>query len=59
MVRLRACHSPNPRLEPLRDGTGILQCVMYVKDVPPEVFARADHLPQETSLIVTGWPKAR
>jgi len=38
----------------VRDGTGILQCVIYVKDVPPEVFARADHLPQETSLKVTG-----
>src|SRR5688572_32868704 len=38
----------------VRDGTGILQCVIYVKDVPPEVFTRADHLPQETAVIVTG-----
>jgi asparaginyl-tRNA synthetase len=38
----------------LRDGTGILQCVVFKKDVPPEQFALADHLPQESSLIVTG-----
>jgi asparaginyl-tRNA synthetase len=38
----------------VRDGTGILQCVMYVKDVAPEVFQRADHLPQETAVVVSG-----
>ena len=38
----------------LRDGTGILQCVVFKKDVTPETFALADHLPQESSLIVTG-----
>ncbi|MBI4508350.1 MAG: asparagine--tRNA ligase [Deltaproteobacteria bacterium] len=38
----------------VRDGTGILQCVMFVKDVSAELFARADHLPQETSLVVSG-----
>ncbi len=38
----------------VRDGTGILQCVVFKKDVPPEQFALADHLPQESSLIVTG-----
>jgi asparaginyl-tRNA synthetase len=38
----------------LRDGTGILQCVMFFKDVPEEVFRRADHLAQETALAVTG-----
>jgi asparaginyl-tRNA synthetase len=38
----------------LRDGTGILQCVVFKKDVPAETFALADHLPQESSLIVTG-----
>jgi len=38
----------------LRDGTGILQCVMFFKDVPEEVFRSADHLAQETSLAVTG-----
>jgi asparaginyl-tRNA synthetase len=38
----------------LRDGSGIAQCVVYVKDVPPELFDRADRLPQETSLVVHG-----
>ena len=38
----------------LRDGTGTLQCVVFKKDVPEEQFARADHLPQESALIVTG-----
>ena len=28
----------------LRDGTGIVQCVVWLNDVPPEVFERADHL---------------
>jgi asparaginyl-tRNA synthetase len=38
----------------LRDGTGILQCVMGFKDVPEEMFHLADHLAQETSMAVTG-----
>ncbi len=38
----------------LRDGTGILQCVVFKGEVSEEIFQRADHLPQETSLIVTG-----
>jgi asparaginyl-tRNA synthetase len=38
----------------LRDGTGIANCVVYVKDVPAELFARADHLAQETALTVEG-----
>ena len=38
----------------LRDGTGILQCVMFFKDVPEELFRSADHLAQETALAVTG-----
>src|SRR5262245_63443059 len=42
----------------VRDGSGTIQCVMGKNDVPPEVFARADHLPQETSLIVTGTVRA-
>ena len=41
----------------LRDGTGILQCVVFIKDVPEEVFRKADHLAQETSLAVTGTVK--
>jgi asparaginyl-tRNA synthetase len=38
----------------VRDGTGILQCVVFKKDVPDEQFALADHLPQESSLVVSG-----
>lgn len=42
----------------VRDGTGVLQCVMFKNDVPPEQFALADHLTQESSLIVTGSVRA-
>jgi asparaginyl-tRNA synthetase len=42
----------------IRDGTGILQCVIFKKDVPPEQFALAEHLTQETSLMVTGVVRA-
>ena len=38
----------------LRDGTGILQCVVFAKDVSEELFAQADHVQQETALAVTG-----
>jgi asparaginyl-tRNA synthetase len=30
----------------LRDGTGTIQCVMGKRDVPEDVFALGDHLPQ-------------
>ncbi|MBI3782662.1 MAG: asparagine--tRNA ligase [Deltaproteobacteria bacterium] len=42
----------------VRDGTGILQCVVFKSDVPPEQFDLADHLSQESSLIVTGTVRA-
>jgi asparaginyl-tRNA synthetase len=42
----------------LRDGTGTIQCVVAKSDVPPEAFAAADHLPQESALEVTGVPRA-
>jgi asparaginyl-tRNA synthetase len=42
----------------LRDGSGILQCVVFKGDVTAEQFAAADHLPQESSLIVTGSVRA-
>ncbi len=42
----------------LRDGSGTIQCVMGKNDVPAEVFARADHLPQEAALEVTGTVRA-
>ena len=41
----------------LRDGTGTIQCVVFKGNVTPEVFHEADHLPQETSLTVTGLVK--
>jgi asparaginyl-tRNA synthetase len=41
----------------LRDGTGTIQCVVFKGNVKPEVFQEADHLPQETSLAVTGLVK--
>ena len=41
----------------LRDGTGTIQCVVFKGNVAPEVFREADHLPQETSLSVTGTVK--
>jgi asparaginyl-tRNA synthetase len=41
----------------VRDGTGTIQCVVFKGNVSPEVFQEADHLPQETSLRVTGLVK--
>src|SRR5262245_23668968 len=38
----------------IRDGTGFLQVVMGRNDVPEETFKAADHLSQESSVIVTG-----
>jgi len=38
----------------VRDGTGTIQCILFKGNVTPEVFQEADHLPQETSLAVTG-----
>lgn len=38
----------------VRDGTGFIQVVMGKNDVGEEVFQRADHLGQESSVIVTG-----
>ncbi|HEX4802262.1 MAG TPA: asparagine--tRNA ligase [Myxococcaceae bacterium] len=38
----------------IRDGSGIIQAVVFKGDVAPEVFERADHIGQETSLIVRG-----
>ncbi len=42
----------------LRDGTGFIQAVMSKADVGDEMFARADHLGQETALVVTGTVRA-
>jgi asparaginyl-tRNA synthetase len=38
----------------LRDGTGIIQCVVFKRDVPEETFEAAKLLTQESALIVHG-----
>lgn len=38
----------------VRDGTGFVQCVVFRKEVSPEVFEAAAGLTQESSLTVTG-----
>ncbi len=38
----------------LRDGTGIVQCVISKKEVAPESFELKERLTQESSVIVTG-----
>ena len=42
----------------VRDGTGFIQVVMGKKDVDEATFQRADHLSQESSIIVTGSVRA-
>ena len=38
----------------IRDGTGLIQGVVFEKDVSPACFANAEALTQESSIIVTG-----
>jgi asparaginyl-tRNA synthetase len=42
----------------LRDGTGFIQAVMSKATVGDAVFSAADHLSQETSVVVTGLVRA-
>jgi asparaginyl-tRNA synthetase len=42
----------------IRDGTGVIQGVVVKAGVPPEVFDRVKSLTQESSLRVTGKPRA-
>jgi asparaginyl-tRNA synthetase len=42
----------------LRDGTGFIQCVMSKQAVGEEAFKRADHLSQESALVVHGSVRA-
>lgn len=42
----------------VRDGTGFIQVVMSKADIGEELFAKADHLSQETAIIVTGTVRA-
>jgi asparaginyl-tRNA synthetase len=41
----------------LRDGSGIVQCIVAAQDAP-EAFARAEHLGQESTLWLTGQVQA-
>jgi asparaginyl-tRNA synthetase len=41
----------------VRDGTGIVQAVVFKGNVTPETFALADHIPQESSVEVVGLVK--
>ena len=41
----------------VRDGTGMVQAVVFKGDVSPELFARADHVQQETSIEISGLVK--
>jgi asparaginyl-tRNA synthetase len=42
----------------VRDGSGIVQCVVFEGDVSPEVFEAAASLAQESSVFVTGTVRA-
>jgi len=42
----------------LRDGTGFIQCVMSKKAVGDEMFTAADHLAQESAIVVDGAARA-
>ncbi len=42
----------------VRDGTGFIQAVVFAKEVSPETFEAAKRALQESSLIVTGIPRA-
>jgi asparaginyl-tRNA synthetase len=42
----------------VRDGTGIMQCVALKQSLPEETFEELKNLTQESSLIVTGKPRA-
>jgi asparaginyl-tRNA synthetase len=42
----------------VRDGYGFAQCVVFKKEVTAETFDRAAHIPQESSVIITGVVRA-
>lgn len=42
----------------VRDGTGFVQCVMSKQAVGDDMFRRADHLAQESAIIVDGTVRA-
>ena len=38
----------------VRDGYGFVQCVAFQKDLPPEIFETLVHIPQESSVRISG-----
>lgn len=42
----------------VRDGTGLIQCVMVKGEVSDEIFQEAGHLPQESAIKVRGTVRA-
>jgi asparaginyl-tRNA synthetase len=42
----------------VRDGSGVVQCVASKGDLGDATFARIDHVPQESSVVVTGTVRA-
>src|SRR5215472_16022976 len=42
-----------------RDGTGTVQCVVFKGNVSPETFLAADHIQQESSIVIIGTVKQR
>src|SRR5690349_10836472 len=38
----------------VRDGSGFIQCVGFKGDLTPELFEQITHLPQESSVVITG-----
>ncbi len=42
----------------VRDGTGVIQAVVFQDDVSPEAFRAAQEVTQESSIVVTGMVKA-
>src|SRR5512145_1900933 len=42
----------------LRDGSGFIQCVMSKQAVGEDMFKRADHLTQESAVVVSGTARA-
>jgi len=42
----------------VRDGSGFVQCVAFKGDLPEAVFDQIAHLPQESSVIVSGLVRA-
>ena len=42
----------------IRDGSGIVQCVVAQGEIPGELYSRIEHLPLESSITVTGKVRA-